>query len=171
VTTTGSATGPAEPFLAWLRRAVPLDLEGWSVGAGLRAALACALPVLLGEIHGMREFSWIAIVAFWACLADQGGAWRTRLAAMGAFTVFAALGCLVATLIKPFLWLAVVFAWLWCFGGGLVRIYGNAASSVGVLLSVAVLVALGMPGTGWAEARSLAGLTMIAGSGRCSWPW
>src|ERR1700729_1567338 len=66
----------------WLDRAVPLKSEALSLAAGIRAATACALPVAVAEFTNHHELSWIAITAFWGCLADSGGAWRTRVTAM-----------------------------------------------------------------------------------------
>lgn len=150
-------------FLARLGQAVPLEIERLSIAAGLRAAVACAVPVVAGEILDMPTLSWISVVAFWGTLADTGGPWRTRFAAMGSLTVFGALACFVASLVKPHLWLAVPFAFVWCFGTSLVRIYGSAAATVGVLLSVAALVALGLPGDDLAAAEELAALTLAGG--------
>jgi uncharacterized membrane protein YccC len=159
----GSRRGAA--FLARLGRAVPLEVGRLSIAAGLRAAVACAVPVLAGEILGQPALSWVSVVAFWGTLADTGGPWRTRFAAMGSLTVFGALACLAAGLVRPHLWLAVPFAFVWCFGAGLVRIYGSAAATVGLLLSVAALVALGLPGHGDAlvAADELAALTLAGG--------
>ncbi|HWK45444.1 MAG TPA: FUSC family protein [Stellaceae bacterium] len=159
----GAPARRLETLRARLSAAVPLNLEALSVAAGIRAAFACALPVLIAELLGMRVLSWIAIVAFWGCLVDQGGAWRTRFAAMAGFTVFAAIGCVLATLIKPHLWLAVPFVLLWSFGGSMVRVYGAATATAGLLATVAVLVALDVPGEGLADALILGGLTITGG--------
>src|SRR5689334_3702450 len=85
-------------LLARLGRAVPLDIERLSIAAGLRAAVACSVPVLAGEILDLPALSWIAIVAFWGSSADTGGPWRTRFAAMASLTVFGAVACFLAGL-------------------------------------------------------------------------
>src|ERR1700744_568646 len=82
----------------WLDRAVPLKSEALSLAAGIRAATAWALPVAIAEITDHHDLSWIAITAFWGCLADSGGAWRTRVTAMASFTAIATLGCLLGLL-------------------------------------------------------------------------
>ncbi|MDE0856539.1 MAG: hypothetical protein OSA97_19145, partial [Nevskia sp.] len=66
------ASSAAGILLSRLNALVPLDLGAINVMAGLRAALACALPVLLGELSGNDRLSWVAIAAFWGCLADTG---------------------------------------------------------------------------------------------------
>jgi uncharacterized membrane protein YccC len=153
----------AAALLSRLNRLVPLDLGAINVMAGLRAAFACALPVLIGELSGYDALSWVAIAGFWGCLADSGGAWNDRLAAMGAFTAVGAVGCFLGTLVDPDAGLAVLFAFAWCFLCSLARVYGNAASIVGLLLNSAVLVTLGLPGNGLHEALKIGGLTIAGG--------
>jgi len=159
---TGSSAALAT-LLPRLNRLVPLDLGAVNVMAGVRAAFACALPVLLGQLSGNPHLSWVAIAAFWGCLADSGGAWNDRLAAMGSFTVIATLGCSLGILVGPHAGLAVAFTFGWCFLCSLARVYGNAASTVGLLLNSAVLVTLGLPSAGLDEAWWLAGLTIAGG--------
>ena len=153
----------AAPLLAQVNRVVPLDLGAVSIMAGLRAAFACALPVLAGELSGNNHLSWVAIAAFWGCLADTGGAWSDRVLAMGSFTLIAAVGCFFGTLVDPYAGAAVGFALLWCFLCSLARVYGNAAATVGLLLNSAILVTLGVPAGGLDEALQLAGLTIAGG--------
>lgn len=149
--------------LAPLNQLVPLDLGAVSVMAGIRAAFACALPVLIGELSGNNHLSWIAIAAFWGCLADTGGAWSDRVLAMGAFTVIGAAGCFLGTLVNPYAGASVGFTLLWCFLCSLARVYGAAAATVGLLLNSAILVTLGVPAGGLDEALRLAGLTIAGG--------
>ncbi len=150
-------------LLSRLNRLVPLDLGAINLMAGVRAAFACAVPVLVGELSGNNHLSWVAIAAFWGCLSDTGGAWSDRLAAMGAFTAIAAVGCFIATLVDPYAGLAVAFTFAWCFLCSLARVYGNAAATVGLLLNSAVLVTLGVPAGGLDEALQLGGLTIVGG--------
>ena len=148
----------------WLDRAVPLKSEALSLAAGIRAATACALPVAVAEITDHHELSWIAITAFWGCLADSGGAWRTRVTAMASFTAIATLGCLLALLAGRSIWLAVPFVFLWSFGASLARIYGNAAQVVGSMLIALVIVCLGTPSNSLAETLARTAMTAIGGA-------
>lgn len=147
-----------------LRRAVPLNSEALSIAAGLRAASACAIPVSIAEISGHREFSWIAIVAFWGCLADTGGAWRTRFSAMAGFTFMATLCCASALLAARSIWLAVPFVVIWSFCSAFARLWGNAASTVGSLLISECIVCLGTPSADLGEALTRTGLTIVGGA-------
>jgi len=162
---TASAGGSARGRVrGWLDRAVPLKSEALSLAAGIRAATACALPVLIAELTHRHELSWIAIVAFWGCLADSGGAWRTRVIAMASFTGLASFGCLAALLAGGSIWLAVPFVFVWSFGASLARIYGNAAAVVGSLLVAEIIVCLGTPSGGLTEALQRTGMTIIGGA-------
>jgi len=163
ITQASRSAALAGALLSRLNRLVPLDLGAINIMAGLRAAFACALPVLLGELTGNNHLNWIAIAAFWGCLADTGGAWSDRLAAMGAFTAIATVGCFIGTLVDPHAGLAVAFTFVWCFLCSLARVYGNAASVVGLLLNSAILVTLGVPAAGLNEALWLGGLTIAGG--------
>jgi uncharacterized membrane protein YccC len=149
--------------LLYLNRLVPLDLGALNVMAGLRAAFACAVPVMVAALSGREYLGWIAIAGFWTSLCDTGGAWTDRLKAMSAFTALATAGCFIGTLLEPYAGVSVLFCFAWCFATSFARIYGNAASTVGLLLSSAILVTLGLPDSGFDEAARIALLTLIGG--------
>lgn len=159
----GAKTLPWQAIGGWIDRAVPMKSEALSLAAGLRAATACALPVLVAEASGHHELSWIAIVAFWGSLADSGGAWRTRFVAMAGFTGLATMGCALAMLAAGSIWLAVPFVFAWSFGASLARIYGNSATVVGSLLVAEVIVCLGTPPASAIEAIERVGMTLVGG--------
>jgi uncharacterized membrane protein YccC len=147
----------------WFNRAIPLKSEALSLAAGIRAATACAVPVLIAQVTHHHEFSWVAIVAFWGCLSDSGGAWRTRVTAMASFTGLATIGCLIALLTGGTIWLAVPFIFIWSFGASLARIYGNAAAVVGPLLIAESIVCLGTPASSFHEALERTAMTSAGG--------
>src|ERR1700760_3121929 len=118
-----------------LNRILPLDLREISLAARTRAATASALPVLMGELLQRPELNWVAIIGFWTCLADVGGANRTRTTSMGSFTLFAAIGNLLSYFAQGNMLLAVLLVLIWAFGSSMARLFGNAASTVGVLLT------------------------------------
>ncbi|HVJ51557.1 MAG TPA: FUSC family protein [Aliidongia sp.] len=160
------ATAPARWFETLRRRfggALPIDRRAFDLASGVRAATACAIPVLIAELSGRHELSWIAIVAFWGCQADPGGAWRTRFMAMSAFTLLATIGCLVSLLSSPIWWLSVPLVLFWSFFASFARLYGAAATTVGVLITVAVIVCLGTPAESLQEALLRTGMTLVGG--------
>ncbi|GGF14747.1 hypothetical protein GCM10011611_20640 [Aliidongia dinghuensis] len=142
---------------------MPLDLREISLAAGARAATASALPVLAGELLHRPELNWIAIIGFWTCLADVGGSNRTRSLSMGGFTLFAAIGNLLSFLVQDSTPLAVLLVLLWSFGASMIRLFGNAATTVGVLLTTDVLVSIGIPDPSPREALFRGALTIGGG--------
>src|SRR3954464_3222458 len=130
-----------------LPAAFALDLKGLSIVAGLRAATASAVPVVAAELLHQPGMTWMGIAAFWACLADNGGSMRTRLSAMSGVTVLGAIACGTAALVAGtgLVWPAVLYAALVSFCGSFARIFGGTATSVGLLVTVTLLVALGLP--------------------------
>jgi len=147
----------------WLDRVLPLDLREISLAAGTRAATASALPVLAGELLHRQELNWIAIIGFWTCLADVGGSNRTRTSSMVSFTLLAALGNLLSFFVQDSTPLAVVLVLLWSFGAAIGRLFGNAATTIGVLLTTDVLVSVGIPATSLHDALIRGALTLVGG--------
>jgi uncharacterized membrane protein YccC len=120
------------------------DIGVASMIEGLRAGVACAVPVLVGEALGYPDLSWAAIAAFWVCLTDPGGPIRVRFAALATFAILGALSCGVAIWATASnLWLAVFLAFICALAGGLARIYGEAAAKVGQFVLVTFLVSTG----------------------------
>ena len=146
-----------------LDRALPLDLREISLAAGTRAATASALPVLAGELLHRPELNWIAIIGFWTCLADVGGSNRTRTLSMGSFTLFAAIGNLLSFFVQDSTILAALLVLVWSFGASMVRLFGNAATTVGVLLTTDVLVSIGIPDADLRAAAIRGALTVGGG--------
>lgn len=120
------------------------DIGVASVIEGLRAGVACAVPVLVGEALGYPDLSWAAIAAFWVSLTDPGGPIRVRFAALATFAIFGALSCGIAIwATASSVWLAVFLAFIWALAGSLARIYGEAAAKVGQFVLVTFLVSVG----------------------------
>jgi len=146
-----------------LDRALPLDLREISLAAGTRAATASALPVLAGELLHRPELNWIAIIGFWACLTDVGGSNLTRMKSMGSFTLIAAVGNLASYFVQDSTVLAMLLVLVWSFAASMARLFGNAATTVGVLLTTDVLVSIGIPDADLRAAAMRALLTVIGG--------
>ncbi|WP_177176868.1 FUSC family protein [Faunimonas pinastri] len=138
-------------------------MRALSIAAGMRAACACAFPVLLGEITHIPSFNWVAIIGFWACIVDPGGNGRDRVVAMGGFAVLATLASFLGALIEPVWWLAVTAVFLWAFAVNMGRIFGSAAAQSGLLSTLAILVAVATPGGGLDAAVTLAIAAFVGG--------
>ena len=86
--------GPARP--ASLIYRIARQLEAYAIAAtpeqigvleGLRAATAIAAIVAAALWLQWPGLSWAAFGAFWTCLVDPGGPYRSRLGYMGSFAV------------------------------------------------------------------------------------
>ncbi|WP_426756779.1 FUSC family protein [Myxococcus sp. Y35] len=116
-----------------------------AVGAGLRTALATAVPLVLAFLLGVKDASWGGLSGLLVSLADKGGSYRARAKELGAVTV---LGAVVGALGAPggsTPWLDVTLMWLGVTAAAFARSYGETAGSVGGQLAVIFVVSLGAP--------------------------
>ncbi|QDE66154.1 MULTISPECIES: FUSC family protein [Myxococcus] len=119
-----------------------------AIGAGLRTALATAVPLVLAFLLGVKDASWGGLSGLLVSLADKGGSYRTRAKELGAVTL---LGALVGALGAPggsTPWLDVSLMWLGVTAAAFARSYGETAGSVGGQLAVIFVVSLGAPAVG-----------------------
>jgi uncharacterized membrane protein YccC len=82
---------------------------------------------------------------------------------MGSFTLFAAIGNLLSFFVQDSTILAVLLVLVWSFGASMVRLFGNAATTVGVLLTTDVLVSIGIPDADLRAAAVRGALTVGGG--------
>ncbi len=116
-----------------------------AIGAGLRTALATAVPLVLAFLLGVKDASWGGLSGLLVSLADKGGSYRTRAKELGAVTL---LGAVVGALGAPggsTPWLDVLLMWLGVTAAAYARSYGETAGSVGGQLAVIFVVSLGAP--------------------------
>lgn len=134
----------------------PLNRSAWSLGAGVRSAIAVCIPLILAEWFQQPGLSWVAIVALWICLTDPGGPFILRVRLLSWFALFSVLECGLAVLVRPYLWLSIAVLLLWCTATSLIRVWGTNAATAGTLLAVNFLVVLGLDQpTGFDAAVSL----------------
>lgn len=114
-----------------------------AIAAGMRAAAATILPVLVGELSGLQVFVWMALGGWLASLSDPGGPYRSRarhqLAFLAAGTVATVAGGLVAEHLIAGPAVLGLGALLCCFA----RALGDSAGTVGTLVLVQLCVAIG----------------------------
>jgi uncharacterized membrane protein YccC len=126
-----------------VRALAAFDLKGWSLARGIRGALGCCVPLLAAQRYGNPALSWAALIGFWVALVDPGWPPRSRLLTIGGFTAASAVGCVVAVLLRPYLWPSGVCALVWCFVAILTRVWGDTAGGAGNLTALATLIVLG----------------------------
>jgi uncharacterized membrane protein YccC len=132
-------TAPWSP----LRALAAFDPNGWSLARGIRGALGCCVPLFAAQWYGNPALSWAALIGFWVALVDPGWPPRSRLLTIGGFIAASAIGCVVAVLLRPYLWPSGAFALVWCFAAILTRVWGDTAGSAGNLTALATLIVLG----------------------------
>lgn len=120
-----------------------------AVMAGLRAAVATMVPLLVAQILSLPAAgTWASLGGFSAAVADRGGAYRGRAATMGALTAGAALAVAVAGIIGPNAWVAVPLTFFVVAALSLLRAFGISAGGVGNSVAVAFAISLAAPAPG-----------------------
>ncbi len=109
-------------------------------------------------------FAWVSLGGFQAALADNGGPYRSRAAAMATVVFGGGLGCLIGSLAGLSPWLAVPWTFAAALLSGMVRVYGNNGSVVGLANLVVFLVAVASPLPTLAAAGTRAGLFVAGGA-------
>ncbi|HEX7817168.1 FUSC family protein [Dyella sp.] len=125
---------------------VAFAIEEANLSEGMRAACASTAMLVLGMYLGRPEFSWAAIGAFWACLADASGSMRARWGAMLSFSVLSTVwGGITAYAAGIGTWAAAAAIFAFAAMAGLARIWGMAAYQVAVLAATACVVMVDKP--------------------------
>jgi len=118
-----------------------------AIANGLRAALALGIPMLLGQLTDHRKSGlFVALIAYFVNLANVGGPYRIKATAMVAATVGMAISVLVGTLVAGVPMLALVLTLLWGLGSGFASLYGNAGSTVGLVVGLSFISAIAQAG-------------------------
>jgi uncharacterized membrane protein YccC len=128
-----------------MREALRLAPARPNVPAGLRAALATTLPLLLSAWLPHQQLAWVSLAGFNTVLVDKGGAYRTRALSMFAMAVCGALVVLLGTSVAEQAWLSVPLVLWVVFLGGFARVFGAEAITLGVASSIAFVLALARP--------------------------
>ncbi len=137
----GVKTLPYRLARALESHAFGLTPEQWGFSEGLRAAVAVSVMVALAYITHDNTLAWAAFAAFWACLADPGGAPPVRQRAIGGFVLGGVAVLPIVTLAGahgPVYGAGAIAACL--FLANLTRALGASATLPGILVSVVAVV-------------------------------
>jgi uncharacterized membrane protein YccC len=154
---------PRDPGADLSRLPWGLDLRAIRIAEGVRAALACALVLLLNEWLAWPPLVYMAMAAFFTCLCDAGGPIRFRIPALLSFTALGAVIWVGFGLLRGFglpVVLPVAFAGLFCLG--MARVWGTGATTVGNILAIVLVVSVGQPLT-WHEAWQVGVMVLCGG--------
>src|SRR5689334_3995632 len=143
--------------------------------AGFRAATATIVPLAIGEITGRPQLIWVALGGWLGTFADPGGPYRLRATTLLSYAIASAASIAAGTFSASHAWAGVALLFVWGVGCALLRVYGEAAGTVGSLALIAFCIALGTPVADWRalELRTalfVAGALWAAGLTLALWP-
>ena len=120
-----------------------LNLPALSLAEGVRAALSVAVIIALNEYLQWPPLIMAALAALNTCMGDPGGAIRRRVPVLLTFTVLGALVVAGVGLARGYgIAVALPLGMFGLFCATFVRIYGETAQMLGVLLGVMLIISL-----------------------------
>jgi uncharacterized membrane protein YccC len=142
---------------------------------GIRAALATALPLVVGLELGSTSSLWGILGGYNATLADKGGAYPSRALAMGAITFGCAASAVLGGLIADHAFLTVPGMLIFATLCSLAAVYGDAPARIGSSIAVVFAISLASP-MHTLDAAFLRGVWIVGGGlwamflGLALWP-
>ncbi|MCY1079163.1 FUSC family protein [Archangium lansingense] len=131
-----------------------------AVKAGLRAAIATIVPVLLASVFHLSGGIWLSVGGFNASFADRGGSYRSRASSMGAVAITGALSVFVGGLAGLHPALAIPVALFWVAACSYAGVYGATAGFVGNIAASAFVISLALPASGLLDALARVGFLL-----------
>jgi hypothetical protein len=142
-----------DQLAAHLRPVVVLGRARPKPVAGLRAAVATGVPLVIGTLAGAAGTSYAGRAGFLTVLADKGGSYRTRATAMGALAITAPAAAVLGAAAAGHAWLQAPLMLAVSGACGFALAYGAAASSVGTSTAIMFAASLAAPADGAAASR------------------
>ncbi|MBV9494250.1 MAG: FUSC family protein [Acidobacteria bacterium] len=133
------------PYRSDLFRVMQVTGVRPAYAAGLRAAVATVVPIVVGASLGWSEALWMGLSGFNTSLGDKGGPWRVRARAMLFSLVFGAVAVFLGALAGRKQWSAVVGMALVAILAGLARSWGPAAVGAGIVSMATYIVSIAYP--------------------------
>lgn len=132
-----------------------------AVKAGLRAAIATILPVIVASPFHLAGAIWLSVGGFNASFADKGGSYRSRASSMSAVALACALSIFVGGLAGAHPALAIPMALLWVSASSFAGVYGPNAGFVGNIAATAFVIALALPAASLRDAFERSGYLLV----------
>ncbi|HEX2778052.1 MAG TPA: FUSC family protein [Gemmatimonadaceae bacterium] len=132
--------------------------------AGLRAAVATMVPVILGSHLPADAATWMSLAGFNGALNDRGGSYRSRASTMIAVTVFGAIGVALGALAHGRLRAAVAVTFAVALLCAIARVWGSAGVGVGGAVLSSFLISVAAPPGGVHDAAMRAGFALLGGA-------
>ena len=132
--------------------------------AGLRAAVATMVPVIVGSALPAGAATWMSLAGFNGALNDRGGSYRTRALAMGLVTVTGAAGLTLGGLAHAHLPIAVAVTFVVALLCGIARVWGAAGAGGGSAILSSYLISLAIPSPSVEEALMRGAFALAGGA-------
>src|ERR671931_1558226 len=98
---------PLQSALTDVRAATALASVRPAYAAGLRAAIATVVPLVVAQLLALPGGTWLSLAGFTGTLANKGGPYRTRAGTLAALTAGEAFSVSLGTIAGPHQALAV----------------------------------------------------------------
>jgi uncharacterized membrane protein YccC len=132
---------------AWYTR-----ISSVAVWRALRCATSTAAPAMLGAVTGNHDFGWAALGGFEATLADLGGSYQARFAAMGLLSIGGAFGLFLGMISGSHLWSVLLCTVVWSFIWSYATVLGGTVSAFNALIIVIFLCGVETHVSSWNQA-------------------
>ena len=132
--------------------------------AGLRAALATVVPLLVAHLFRLTGGTWMSLAGFSGAIVDKGGSYSSRASAIAAVTVCGAVAVLVGAIASHQLAIAVVLTFLVAVVCSLGRAWGNTGATVGGSVLNMFVISLAYPSLGTTNAFGRAAYVVAGGA-------
>ncbi|MEO6878447.1 MAG: FUSC family membrane protein, partial [Gemmatimonadaceae bacterium] len=131
--------------------------------AGVRAALATVVPLVVDRTFGTGGGAWMSLAGFNGALIDRGGPYRMRAITMSVLALASATTALIATAAAGHPLVAVPVAFVVAFGCGMMRAWPEVGPGFGVTVLVTFAIALSVPVPNTSAIFLRAGFIIIGG--------
>jgi uncharacterized membrane protein YccC len=132
--------------------------------AGLRAAIATVVPLFVAQVYGLTGGTWMSLAGFSGALAEKGGSYGTRAAAIALLTAFGASAVLIGAGASHQLVVAVLLTFVVALVCALGRAWGNTGATVGGSVLNMFVISLAYPAPTFSTALGRGGYAIVGGA-------
>jgi uncharacterized membrane protein YccC len=157
-------TRPLDVAARNVRAATVVTKARPAYAAGLRAALATVVPLIVAQSLGLTGGTWMSLAGFGGALADKGGSYSARAATIASLVAFGTIAVFIGAVALHQLPVAVLLTFSVAVVCSLGRAWGNAGASVGGSVLNMFVISLAYPVSGLVDALGRAGYVIVGGA-------
>jgi uncharacterized membrane protein YccC len=154
---------PSTRALHTVRAATSLSAARPAYAAGVRAAIATVMPLVVDQLLRTGNGTWMSLGGFNVALADRGGPYRIRAATLSAVGLCCALAMMLGTLASNHIAIALPLTFAVALAASLARVWGVAGTSAGTAALTAYVVALAFPPASMTEVFARPAFAIVGG--------